>query len=143
MIILLTKSGLTLPQGYKFLQFNLQRILTDEHKNKLKKTGTGSCYPTNASVSEPSDQLFHTLKNNDAKAAKRLLREFPDLVYRKDNFQMTPLHWAAINDDHKLAKFIIDKHPELVEQPDKFGKLPGDYAKSNNNERLVILLNKS
>ena len=83
--------------------------------------------------------LFAAAAVGDLEKLKALLKANPDLVSSKDDYQRTPLHWAAMTGYKAVVAWLLAKGAN-VNAADNWGETPLHYAAGKNHKAVVKLL---
>ena len=67
--------------------------------------------------------IHEAVKNNDVEEVKRLITNNPHVVTARDQYQMTPLHWAANKNDTLIAELLVHAGAH-VNAPGNFQRTP-------------------
>jgi len=83
--------------------------------------------------------IHDAASDGDLAKVKTLLGENPDLISRKDNEGMTPLHWAAQNDRQPVAELLLASQTD-IDAKDNNGNTPLELAVVYGHKSLAELL---
>lgn len=65
-------------------------------------------------------EIHDAARDGDLGKIKALLKNNPDLVFRKDDMGMTPLLWAAANDHKEVVEFLLANKAEINAKENNF-----------------------
>jgi ankyrin repeat protein len=84
-------------------------------------------------------EIHNAAITGDLTKVKALIQTIPELVFSKDKFGDTPLHWAARNGQKDTAALLLANKAE-VNAKDTGGRTPLHSAVMNNRKDLAELL---
>jgi ankyrin repeat protein len=85
------------------------------------------------------DEIHDAAKNGDLAKVQELLKKNPSLASSKDNYGLTPLHWAAVNGNKALAELLLANKAE-VNATNASGATPLHAAAMTGHETVAELL---
>jgi len=85
------------------------------------------------------DEIHDAAKKGDLAKVQALLKDHPDLVFSKDKYGETPLHWAASAGHKDVAELLLANKAD-VNSKDNSGCTPLVGASSNGHKDVVELL---
>src|ERR1017187_863378 len=83
--------------------------------------------------------ILAAVRDGDLEKVKALLKGSPDLVFKKDNFGWTPLHYAAHWDRRDVAEWLLSNKAE-VNAKEEDGITPLHFAAEEGLKDVVELL---
>src|SRR5436190_1020707 len=86
-------------------------------------------------LASPS-RIFAAIKEGDLEMVKALLKANPDLVFKRDHADMTPLHFAA-DEGHKNVAELLLYNKADVNTRNHDGKTPLQLAGRNDVAELL------
>ena len=66
---------------------------------------------------------YEAAREGDLEQVKALLKDNPDLVFCKDSYGMSPLHWAASSGRKNVAEFLLANKAQ-IDSRDNIGQTP-------------------
>ncbi|KAF8561580.1 hypothetical protein P879_03667 [Paragonimus westermani] len=84
-------------------------------------------------------QLFEWARRDRADAIKKLVEERKCNLNVQDNYNRTPLHFAASNGNLATVRFLVESRA-LIDVVDKYGITPLMWAVYNNHRKVAIFL---
>jgi ankyrin repeat protein len=85
------------------------------------------------------DEIHDAAQRGDLAKIKALLKDHPHLVFSKDNFGLTPLHWAALAGHKDVAALLLANKADVNAQS-KGGWGPLNLAAENGHKNVAALL---
>lgn len=89
-------------------------------------------------MTEPSEFL-NAIKQGDGTTVADLLRQQPELVRVLDEYDKTPLHWAAEKDHVEIARALLDAGAD-IEAKTNWGDTPLNWAATLGSSNVADLL---
>ena len=89
-------------------------------------------------MTEPSEFL-NAIKQGDGTKVADLLRQQPELVRVLDEYDKTPLHWAAEKDHVEIARALLDAGAD-IEAKTNWGDTPLNWAATLGSSNVADLL---
>lgn len=86
--------------------------------------------------------LHHAIQSGDNAAVQWLIDQYPDLLYSRSVYGMTPLFAACRFKNLALVKFFIEKVPDQLLIPDTLGFIPLSTACAEGEEEIAAELLK-
>jgi ankyrin repeat protein len=84
-------------------------------------------------------EIHDAAKIGNLVKVKELLKDNPDIVFSKDNKDMTPLHWAAVMGKKPIAELLLDNKADINVKTNE-GFTPLHMAAGNTQKDIVELL---
>jgi len=91
------------------------------------------------SCSDPKTGIAQAADAGDLEKVKALLKSNPNLVFDKDNYDTTPLHWAAQQGHKDVAELLLASGAQ-VNARNKYGDTPLHFAATAGSKEVVELL---
>ena len=92
-----------------------------------------------SSCSDPQSGIAKAANEGDLQTVKALLKGNPNLVFDKDIYDTTPLHWAAQKGHKEVAELLLANGAD-VNARNKYGDTPLHFAASAGSKDVVELL---
>lgn len=92
-----------------------------------------------SSCSDPKPGISKAAHDGDLETVKALLKSNPNLVFDKDNYDTTPLHWAA-QQGHKDIVALLLANGAQVNAKNKYGDTALHFAATGGSKEVVELL---
>ena len=92
-----------------------------------------------SSCSDPQSEIAKAANDGDLATVKALLKSNPRLVFDKDMYDTTPLHWAAQMGHKDVAELLLANGAE-VNARNKYGDTPLHFAASGGSKDVVEVL---
>ena len=85
------------------------------------------------------DSLHDAARDGELAKVQALLKDNPDLVFSKDAFGWTPLHYAVVSGQKDVAELLL-AHGAEVNAEDNDGFTPLHVATANGHKEMAELL---
>ena len=95
--------------------------------------------PAHTEAVSDEGEIFGAAKRGDWITVKALLKDHPDLAFRKDDTGATLLHWAADKGQKALAEILLASKSEVNAQTAD-GRTPLHFAAQSGHEDLTTVL---
>jgi ankyrin repeat protein len=92
-----------------------------------------------SSCSDPKPGISRAAHDGDVEKVKALLQSDPNLVFDRDNYDTTPLHWAA-GQGHKDVVELLLANRAAVNAKNKYGDTPLHFAATGGYQDIAELL---
>lgn len=83
--------------------------------------------------------VFESAALGKVKRLEEFLRADPNSIKAKDNQEMTPLHWAALNGHSEAVRFLLARKADRF-VPDRWGYSPCAAARERKHPEIVELM---
>ena len=87
----------------------------------------------------PRHAIIDAILYDDLAKARKLLKHNPDLVYTKNNYGATPLHWAAAKGHEEMVKLLLINKAR-VDSKNIYGQTPIELALMNGYPEIKEML---
>jgi ankyrin repeat protein len=96
--------------------------------------------PSGAGKDRGGSQLHEAARDGDVEKMQALLKQSPDLVFSKDQYDLTPLHWAAIRGNKSAVELLLVNKAEVNASGDDGRTALMEAAENGHKEVLELLL---
>ena len=92
-----------------------------------------------SSCSNPKSGIAQATNKGDIQTVRALIKSNPNLVFDKDIYDTTPLHWAAKNGHRDVAELLVTNGAN-VNARNKYGDTPLHFAATAGSTEVVNVL---